>query len=92
MGRNVLLMLYVIMHSMIADLKVDLGICKAMGFTSSQLITQTAGSITPVVLLGAVLSTGLGTAYLPAMFNGIFGVIGAVKNNALGKLRERSSC
>ena len=67
------------MHSMITDLKVDLGIYKAMGFTSGQLITQTVGSITPVILIGSVLSAGLGAAYLPAMFNGIFGVIGAMK-------------
>ena len=77
----VLLILYVIMHSMITDLKTDLGIYKAMGFTSGQLITQTVGSITPVVLSGALLSAVLGIAYLPAMFNGIFGVIGALKNN-----------
>ena len=62
-------------------MKTDFGIYKAMSFTSAQLITQTAGSITPVVLLGAVLSAGLGAVYLPAMFNGVFGVIGALKNN-----------
>ena len=77
----ILLILYVIMNSMITELKTDFGINKAMGFTSGQLITHTVGSITTVVLLGAVLSAGLGIAYLPAMFNGIFGVIGAMKNN-----------
>ena len=34
-----------------------------------------------MVLLGAFLSSALGVVYLPAMFDGIFGVIGAVKNN-----------
>ncbi|MCH5350149.1 MAG: ABC transporter permease [Oscillospiraceae bacterium] len=77
----VLLILYVIMNSMLTDLKTDFGIYKAMGFTSAQLIIQTVGSITPVVLLGALLSAVIGIAYLPAMFNGIFGVIGAMKNN-----------
>ena len=77
----ILLILYVILHSMITNLKTDFGIYKAMGFTSSQLIVQTVGSITPVVLIGALLSAGLGIAYLPAMFNGIFSVIGAMKNN-----------
>ena len=77
----VLLILYVIMNSMLTDLKTDFGIYKAMGFTSSQLIVQTVGSITPVVLLGALLSALIGTAYLPAMFNGVFSVIGAMKNN-----------
>ena len=77
----ILLILYVILHSMITNLKTDYGIYKAMGFTSRQLVTQTVGSITPVVLFGAVLSAILGIAYLPVMFDGIFSVIGAMKNN-----------
>lgn len=77
----ILLILYVIMRSMTSSLKTDFGIYKAMGFTSRQLITQTVGSITPVVLFGSVLSAVLGIVYLPAMFDGIFSVIGAQKNN-----------
>lgn len=77
----IILILYVILHSMIVSLKTDFGIYKAMGFTSNQLIMQTVGSITPVILFGALLSAVLGTLYLPVMFNGIFGVIGAIKNN-----------
>ena len=77
----ILLILYVIMRSMTSSLKTDFGIYKAMGFTSRQLIMQTIGSITPVVLIGAVLSAVLGIAYLPTMFDGIFSVIGAQKNN-----------
>lgn len=77
----ILLILYVIMRSMISSLKTDFGIYKAMGFTSRQLIIQTAGCITPVVLAGSVLSAALGIAYLPMMFTGIFSVIGAPKNN-----------
>ena len=77
----ILLILYVIMRSMITSMKTDFGIFKAMGFTSRQLIVRTVGSITPVVLLGALLSSVLGIFYLPAMFDGIFGVIGALKNN-----------
>ncbi|WP_295081725.1 ABC transporter permease [Ruminococcus sp.] len=77
----ILLILYVIMRSMISSLKIDFGIYKAMGFTSRQLIVQTVGSITPVVLIGSVLSAMLGIAYLPTMFDGIFSAIGAQKNN-----------
>lgn len=77
----ILLILYVIMRSMTANLKTDFGIYKAMGFTSRQLIMQTVGSITPVMLIGSVLSALLGMAYLPSMFGGIFSVIGAQKNN-----------
>lgn len=77
----VMLILYVIMRSMLTSLKTEFGIYKAMGFTSSQLIMRTAGSITPVVLFGALVSSLLGIFYLPMIFNGIFGVLGAVKNN-----------
>lgn len=77
----ILLILYVVMRSMTSSLKTDFGIYKAMGFTSRQLILQTVGSITPVVLLGSILSAVMGMAYLPAMFDGIFSVIGAQKNN-----------
>lgn len=77
----ILLILYVILHSMTASLKTDFGIYKAMGFTSNQLIMQTVGSITPFILFGALLSAVLGILYLPVMFNGIFSVIGAIKNN-----------
>jgi len=77
----ILLILYVIMRSMISGLRTDLGIYKAMGFTSRQLIIQTAGSILPVVLAGSVISAVLGIVYLPVMFGGIFSVIGAQKNN-----------
>lgn len=77
----VILILYVILRSMLTSLKTEFGIYKAMGFTSGQLIARTVGSITPVVLGGALTSALLGMLYLPAMFNGIFGVLGAVKNN-----------
>lgn len=77
----VMLILYVILRSMLTSLKTEFGIYKAMGFTSGQLIVKTVGSITPVVLGGALVSSLLGILYLPAMFNGVFGVLGAVKNN-----------
>ncbi|MCM1525218.1 MAG: ABC transporter permease [Ruminococcus sp.] len=76
-----LLILYVIMNSVLTGMKTDFGIYKAVGFTSSQLIFRTVGSITPTVLLAGILSAVLGIAYLPVMFGGIFSVIGAVKNN-----------
>lgn len=77
----ILLILYVILRSMIVSLKTDFGIYKAMGFTSHQLIIQTVGSITPVILFGSMLSAVSGVLYLPVMFNNIFSVIGALKNN-----------
>lgn len=77
----VVLILYVILRSMLTSMKTDFGIYKAMGFTSSQLMRRTVGSITPIIFGGAIISALIGIFYLPAMFNGIFGVIGAMKNN-----------
>lgn len=77
----VLLILYVILRSLITQRKTEFGIYKAMGFTSGQLIRQTVGSITPITLAAALLSAVLGVLYLPGLFNTIFGVIGAMKNN-----------
>ena len=77
----ILLILYVILRSMILSLKTEFGIYKSMGYTSNQLIVQTVGSITPFILFGALISAVSGILYLPAMFQGIFSVIGAIKNN-----------
>lgn len=77
----VALILYVILRSMLTSVKTDFGIYKAMGFTSGQLMMRTVGSITPIILGGAIASALLGIFYLPAMFNGIFSVLGAMKNN-----------
>ncbi|MDE6019701.1 MAG: ABC transporter permease [Ruminococcus sp.] len=77
----VIFILYIILQSMLTGMKTDFGIYKAMGFTSSQLMLRTVGSITPIVLGGAVASALFGNLYLSAMFDSIFGVIGAMKNN-----------
>lgn len=77
----VVLILYVILRSMLTSMKTDFGIYKAMGFTSGQLMIRTVGSITPTIFIGAVGSALLGKVYLPAMFNSIFAVLGAMKNN-----------
>lgn len=77
----VILILYVILRSMLTSMKTDFGIYKAMGFTSGQLMARTVGSITPIIFGGAVISSLLAMLYLPTMFNGIFSVIGAIKND-----------
>lgn len=77
----IMLILYVILRSMLTSMKTDFGIYKAMGFTSGQLMMRTVGSITPIILGGAIISALLGIFYLPAMLSGIFGVLGAMKNN-----------
>lgn len=75
------LILYVILHSMIIGCKTDFGVYKALGFTGRQLIVQTISAITPSILAGALCSAIAGIWYLPILYQGIFSMIGAIKNN-----------
>lgn len=77
----VLLVLYVIIHSMISRRRQEFGIYKAIGYTSGQLTMMTVTRFIPVVALSSVLSAAAGTWYLPLMNQTIFSQIGAPKNH-----------
>ena len=76
----VLLILYVIIRSMITQRRQEYGIFKAIGYSGRQLVAQTAGSLMPVTVAAALSSALLGLVYLPAVYDVIFGTIGAMKN------------
>ena len=77
----VLLVLYVIIHSMISRSRQEFGIYKAIGYTSRQLTIMTVARFMPVVALSASLSAVAGIWYLPAINQFIFSQIGAIKNH-----------
>ena len=77
----VLLVLYVIIHSMISRRRQEFGIYKAIGYTSRMLTIMTASRFMPVVAVSAVLSAIAGIWYLPAINQFIFSQIGAIKNH-----------
>lgn len=77
----VLLILYVIIRSMITQRRQEFGICKAIGYSGRQLVAQTAGSLMPLTIAAALSSALLGLVWLPAVYNVIFGMIGAMKNH-----------
>lgn len=77
----VLLVLYVIIHSMISRRRQEFGIYKAIGYTSRQLTIMTVSRFIPVVALSAVLSAIAGIWYLPVLNQTIFSQIGAIKNH-----------
>lgn len=77
----VLLVLYVIIHSMISRRRQEFGIYKAIGYTSKQLTIMTVSRFIPVVALSAVLSAIAGIWYLPMINQTIFSQIGAIKNH-----------
>lgn len=77
----VLFILYIVIKSLLVKRKQELGIYKAMGYTSSQLVLQTIGSFMPVSMLAIVLSAFLAIFYMPAIYQFVFEALGVMKNN-----------
>jgi len=77
----VLFILYIVIKSLLVKRRQELGIYKAMGYTSSQLILQTTGSFMPVSMVAIVLSSVLALFYMPAIYQFIFEALGVMKNN-----------
>lgn len=77
----VLLILFIIIKSVVVQRKQELGIYKAIGYSSRQLIMQIAGSFMPISILAIMSSAMLGLLYIPALNNAMFSMIGAMKNN-----------
>lgn len=76
-----LFILYIVIRSLIVQRKQELGIYKAMGYSSRQLMVQTAGSFLPVLGAAVLLSSVLALIYMPYISQFIFQTIGAMKNN-----------
>lgn len=77
----VLFILYIVIKSLLVKRRQELGIYKAMGYTSWQLMVQTAGSLLPVSIAAILLSSVLALCYMPGIFDAIFGTLGVMKNH-----------
>ena len=77
----VFFILYIIIKSLLVKRRQELGIYKAMGYTSSQLILQTTGSFMPISMMAIVLSNLLAIFYMPAIYQFVFEALGVRKNN-----------
>lgn len=77
----VLFILYVAIKSLLVKRKQELGIYKALGYTSSQLILQTAGSFLIASVLATLLSGILAFFYMPCIYSFIFKAMRIMKNN-----------
>lgn len=77
----VLLVMYIIINSMLTRRRQEFGIYKAIGWSSRQLVTQSALGFVPVIGLASVISAIMGLLYMPAIDNVIFGMLGAMKNH-----------
>ncbi len=77
----VLFILYIVIKSLLVKRRQELGIYKAIGYKSSQLILQTAGSFMPVSIVAIVLSSVMALFYMPCIYQFVFEAIGVMKNN-----------
>jgi putative ABC transport system permease protein len=77
----VLFILYIVIKSLLVKRRQELGIYKAMGYTSTQLMIQTAGSFLPVSIAAILLSSVLALSYMPGIFDMIFRALGVMKNH-----------
>jgi putative ABC transport system permease protein len=77
----VLFILYIVIKSLLVKRRQELGIYKAMGYTSAQLIWQTAGSFMPVSVAAILLSSVAAIFYMPGIFQVIFEALGVMKHS-----------
>ncbi len=77
----VLFILYIVIKSLLVKRRQELGIYKAMGYTSAQLILQTTSSFLPVSVIAIVLSSVLALVYMSAIYQFVFETLGIMKNN-----------
>ena len=77
----VLFIQYIVIKSLLVKRRQELGVYKAMGYTSSQLILQTAGSFMPVSIIAILLSSIAALFYMPCIYQFVFEALGVMKNN-----------
>lgn len=73
------LVLYLVIQTLLIRKKRDLGIQKAVGFTTAQLVFQNALTFLPVIVLGALLGCSIGYLALNPFFSMLFSGIGIMK-------------
>ena len=78
-GLIVMLVLYMVIKTTILRRKRELGIQKAVGFTTLQLMNQIALSMTPVILIGVVMGAVGGFFGFGPMMNIMLSSAGIVK-------------
>lgn len=71
--------LYLLVRIMLNNKKLDYGILKALGFTTGQLILQTALSFMPTIILSSVVGLILGSLIINPLMSLFLSSIGVVK-------------
>lgn len=75
----IVFVLYLLVRTMLNNKKRDYGIMKALGFTTGQLVLQTALSFMPAIILSTVAGLVLGSFLINPILSLFFGTVGIIK-------------
>ncbi len=75
----ILFVLYLLVRMLLGNKKRDYGILKALGYTTKQLVLQTALSFMPTIIIGVVVGITVSTFMINPLFTLLLGGIGIVK-------------
>jgi putative ABC transport system permease protein len=75
----IVFILYLVVKTLVLRRKAELGIQKAVGFTTFQLMNQISGSFVPVALLGAFIGSVAGSMSMNFFIGLLFRSIGIMK-------------
>ena len=78
-GMMIFFTLFLVVRTMVLRRKRELGIQKAIGFTTFQLMNQVAGSFVPVAVIGAGIGTIIGSLTMNDCVGILFRSIGIMK-------------
>ena len=84
----VVLTLYIIIKTTILRRRRELGIQKALGFTTFQLMNQTALNMIPIILAGVLIGAVAGYFGLNPMMSLLLGGMGIVKTHMLTPMNQ----
>lgn len=77
----ILLVMFMLVKALVLNKRKDYGVFKAIGYTSNNLVLQTALSFMPAIVLSVVLSSILSYRYANRFMNLVMNSFGIVKSN-----------
>ena len=75
----IVFVLYLLVRTMLNNKKCDYGIMKALGFTTRQLILQTALSFMPAIILSSIIGLIVSCFIINPLLSVFFSTLGIIK-------------
>lgn len=77
----IIFVLYLLVRTMLNSKKLDNGIMKSLGYTSRQLIFQTAASFMPIIIISTIVGLIIGSFAINPLMTIFLGGLGIMKSN-----------